>query len=39
MPLSAAGYTIPTEDETFETIVSDFESQTNTTVDRARTDD
>ena len=39
MPLFAAGYTIPTEDETFETIVSDFESQTNTTVDRARTDD
>ena len=39
MPLSSAGYTIPTEDATFEEIVADFESRTNTTVDRLRTDD
>ena len=39
MPLSAAGYTIQTEDETFEELVSTFENQTNTTVDRNRTDD
>tara|TARA_X000001388_G_scaffold65437_2_gene51923 strand:- start:6861 stop:8033 length:1173 start_codon:yes stop_codon:yes gene_type:complete len=39
MPLSAAGYTIQTEDETFEELVSTFENETNTTVDRNRTDD